>query len=1143
MVGRGLTFGAVWALVLAGPAVGAEPSPTAPDPAALEFFEAKVRPVLVNRCGSCHGAEKSKAGLRLDSREAVLGGGDSGPAAVAGKPGESLIIEAINYGETVQMPPKSRLPAAEVEALTRWVEMGLPWPGGGAAKPAAAGGAKPGFDLKARRDAHWAWKPVEAHDPPDVRDASWPLDPVDRFVLARLDAKGLKPAPETGRRAFARRAAFDLTGLPPTPAEVEAFVNDRAPDAYERLVDRLLASPRFGERWGRHWLDLVRYGETRGHEYDPAIPNAWQYRDYVVRAFNADVPYDQFLTEHIAGDLLERPRVDPKTGANESVLGTGFFLLGEEVHSPVDVRADETDRMDNRVDVMTKTFLGLTVACARCHDHKFDAISQRDYYALSGFLIGSPYRQVRFATAERERETAEALRGLRDGARARVLALAARGARAGVDRLADDLLDARAMALGCACNDRKRGTDPDPARFRRWADELAAAKSDPSHPLHPFAVAACSESRGDARPFAERVRGLAGARTGADGLARYDLESVRGRVVADFGALDSLARFQDGFAFGLRPVRPGDLVPGGDGPPAPAGLVTTAAARRDPAFRHLDLAPGVQRDYGRLGGWERAGQTLRTPEVTLGSGRLWYLARGAGRVYAAVNSHLMIAGPLHGALLTEWTDGQKGWRWVHHDLTAYAGHRAHIEFSPSGASELEVAAVVEADREPPPVSRPDDPLAAALTAPGVDSPEALARAYQAQFSDVVRRMEADALGGPGASEGLARLADWVVRRPELFGGEELRAAVAEEFGRLRGAEESLARQVAVAAPAAPALSDGNGVNERLLIRGSSKTPGPEVPRRFLEALVGGGPIEPLANGGTGRQALAEQMLAPSNPFTRRVIVNRVWHHLFGRGIVASVDNFGVLGETPTHPELLDHLADRFVRDGWSVKRLVRALVLTRAYRMSSRPDPEADRVDPDNRLWHRASVRRLQAEPIRDAMLAVSGRLDGAMAGPSVPVHLTPYMQGRGRPTTDGPVDGAGRRSLYLEIRRNFLAPMMLAFDAPIPFSTMGRRNVSNVPAQALMLMNDPFVVGQARLWADRVLAGDTRSPADRVAAMYLAAFSRPPAPKETADALAFLESQGRELGLKPGAWENDRRAWGDLAHVLFNAKEFVFLE
>ena len=613
-------------------------------------------------------------------------------------------------------------------------------------------------------------------------------------------------------------------------------------------------------------------------------------------------------------------------------------------------------------------------------------------------------------------------------------------------------------------------------------------------------------------------------------------------MIVDYRTVEALDRLQNGYAFGLRPARPGDLLPGGDGS-FPVGLVTTTSARRDPAFRRLEVAPAAQVDHGRLGTWERAGQTLRSPEFTLGSGRLWYLARGPGRVYAAVNAHLIVAGPLHNAVMTEWTDGGKGWRWVHHDLSVYAGHRAHVEFSPNGAADLEIAAVVEADREPPTAARSGDPIDGILTAPELDSPARLAHAYQDLFTVAVRRMESDALAAPGVSDGYARLADWMVRRPELFGGDSLRDGIAEELGRLRAAEDSLAREVAARSPTALALSDGNGADEWLLVRGSFKTPAQEVPRRFLEAIDGPRPIDPAGNGGSGRLALAERMITPTDPFVRRVIVNRLWHHLFGRGIVASVDNFGVLGDAPTHPELLDHLADRFVREGWSIKHLIRALVLTRTYQMASRPEAEPDRLDPGNRLWHRMPIRRLEGEAIRDAMLAVSGRLDLSMEGASVPVHLTSFLQGRGRPALGGPLDGDGRRSIYQEIRRNFLAPMMLTFDAPIPFSTMGRRNVSNVPAQALILMNDPFVVGQAKHWAGRALNEHRASPDDRVDAMYRRAFGRPASEGETADALTFLQTQGDELGLAPGLWQSDRAVWSDLAHVLFNAKEFVFLE
>ncbi len=646
-----------------------------------------------------------------------------------------------------------------------------------------------------------------------------------------------------------------------------------------------------------------------------------------------------------------------------------------------------------------------------------------------------------------------------------------------------------------------------------------------------------------ARKQTPRIRSIALRRRLKSDPIKGNLAEA-GRVIVDFGNVTPLTGLQDGFAFGLRPVRPGDLRMTVEREEPRFGLSLAAFAGRDRAFQGLKLTDETERDHGRIGTWERAGQTLRTPEFTIGNGHLWYRARGAGRAYAAVNSHVLVAGPLHAKVMTEWTDGEKGWRWVRHDLSGYEGHRAHIEFSPVARGDLELAAIVETDQATEPEAALS-PSNARFCVDGCGSPEEQARALQTLLAETVRRMEADAIDGGSDATAVATMAAWLVRDPELFSQGSGRAVIEllrEEARRLRDAEALIARELATASPTAPAMVDGTGVNEHLLIRGSSRTPGPEVPRRFLEAIAGEAPLE-NNGGGSGRLALAQQLVSRSNPLVARVIVNRVWHHLFGRGIVASVDNFGVLGEPPSHRELLDHLADRLVSEGWSLKRLIRAIVLTRAYGMSSRGEPGGDTADPDNRLLHRMPIRRLEAEAIRDAILAVSGRADNRMAGPSVPVYLTSFMTGRGRPSTSGPLDGDGRRSLYLSIRRNFLNPMMLAFDAPIPFTANGRRNVSNVPAQALILMNDPFVVEQSRRWADRVLAGQERGTEARIAGMYRAAFARAPEPRELAEAVAFLEEQGRALALPAAGRQEDRRVWADLAHVLFNAKEFIFID
>jgi hypothetical protein len=1103
-------------VLVAAAARAAEPSAEE-----AEFFEKKVRPVLVENCFKCHADKvKVKGGLRLDSRAALLKGGDNGPALVPGSPEKSRLIEAVSYKNAdLTMPPKGKLPDGVLADLTAWVKMGAPWPKDGTGGTTAA---KDGLDIAKRKREHWCWQPLRAQQPPAVRDAAWPRGPVDRFILAKLEEKGIGPTPAADRRTWLRRVTFDLTGLPPTPEEIDAFLKDQSPGADERVADRLLGSPRFGERWARHWLDLVRYGEGRGHEFDPTIPNAFQYRDYVIRALNADVPYDQFVREHVAGDLLPEPRRHPAEGFNESILGSGFWFLGEEVHSPVDIRQDQADRFDNRIDVLTKTFLGLTVACARCHDHKFDAISQKDYYALYGFLSSSNYRLVRFDALDQDRAVAAELAKLRGRARGEVGRALAAAARPVVERLPDYLLAAREAILAgpkpdCECIAAARKLDA--ALLARWLAVLRNAARERDDPLHAWARLAADPASKDEKRFAELLRPLADDLRKRDAAAGTALKNAQ--VVIDYARSAPADWMPDGAAFGPGPARPGDVrLSGGS-----VRFVERGAAEYDRAFDVLRLAPGAENDPGALGRIApRAGRTLCTPTFRVTTGKVHYLVRGAGAAYASVGSHVEIDGPLHGQLVLSIPAGDE-FRWVSQDLTRYQGLDAHVEFTAKPGSDFAVALVVQAEQAPGSVGRPSRALLGLLDE--ARSPEALAAGYGRLLAGVTKRLAADEGGAEDA-----RLAGWLARHPELLGGAK---ALADTAAALRAEEKKVAAGIRAESRLALAMLDGSGVDEHIFVRGSPKAEGEPAPRRLLEALAGPKPLAPAR--GSGRLELARQMTDPAvNPFLTRVMVNRVWHHLFGRGLVASVDNFGVLGEPPTHPELLDYLADRFVKEGWSVKKLVRELVLSSTYRMASDPSPDAEAADPSNLLLHRTRLRRLEGEAIRDALLAVSGRLSAKEYGPSVPIYLTPFLDGRGRPGS-GPLDGDGRRSVYLAVRRNFLSPLLLAFDTPIPFSTVGRRSVSNVPAQALILLNDPFVHQQAQAWAKRVLSRPGTA-GERVDGMYVSAFGRPPTGAERAACLAFLEGQAKRYG----AGADDAKVWSDLAHTLFNVKEFIFV-
>ena len=1274
----------------------------------LEFFEKEIRPILVARCYECHGDTrgKPKGGLRLDSRQAILAGGDTGAAVdLAAKPAATLLIDAINYGDIYQMPPKSKLPAGEIAKLTEWVKRGIPWP-----PEAEPGVPQPGgdFDLQARKKEHWVWQPIKHAQPPRGAGDDWATDPLDHFILQKLRASDLRPAPRAGRRTLIRRAYFDLVGLPPTPEQVTAFVNDASPKAFEKLVDNLLDSSHFGERWARHWLDLVRYAESRGHEFDYNTPNAFQYRDYLIRALNADVPYDQFLTEHVAGDLLESPRTHPQTEANESILGTGFWFMGEWVHSPVDIRKDETDRFDNMVDVFSKTFMGMTVACARCHDHKFDAISQKDYYALFGFLQSSGYRQARFETMDHNRRIAQALQELHDEYSDKLASQYAASLRAAAGNTkeyllasrealqrgpkfrgtADDLvfadfesgtyegwrvegeafgtqpvtgktiadyqgkinavgeffvnshnprrggdvkhgdqyvgklissevrLDRNAIRFwigggahqGKTCinlvingkvvrtatgrnnnqmhaeiwdvsefrgqtaqievvdqvqgswgnigvdhivftdqasdslqplseelfsddyrsaiNEIAKSYGLDSTRLAKWVSHLLAAKKDSPDLLHAwFLVSAEAASNAQGELTAEVAKTLQQL-TAATKQPEQPQETQR--IFDVTGAAKEPFR-TDGVTFGLRPQRAGDLIFSGDAQRPIAAVAAYGAVRRAAEFRGLKLAGGVAKDSGRGGKWDRAGKTLRTRTFEIQHGQIAFLVRGKGLAYAVVDSHRMLNGPLHGAVLKEFDIPGDQPKWVVQNLGRYRGHGVHIEFTAVGSDDLEVLRVVDTTQRQPEFSG------------AMQHPLANLAARDSQVETIAEAMEQrilqslDALSRRQfAPEEIAGM-NWVIKHSALFAESQPKLGeFVETFARKH---QTLTQQIKLTSQISMAMWDGNAIDEQLLIRGNVKTAGESVPRGILAGIdVASRDYGP----DSGRLMLAQQMVARTNPLTSRVIVNRLWHHLIGQGIVPSVDNFGVLGQRPSHPELLDYLAVELMEDDWSLKRMIKRIMLSSTYRMSSAPSAEGTKIDPGNRLLHRMNIRRLQGEVIRDSVLALSGRLDPQLFGPPVPVYLTPFMQGRGRPG-GGPLDGHGRRSIYISIRRNFLSPMMMAFDTPQPFSTVGRRTVSNVPGQALIMMNNPLIAEQSKLWAKRILLQQQKRE-DRIRHLYESAFARSPSAQEVAAALTFLELQAEEYQIDTTNIDQDARPWADLCHVLLNVKEFVFV-
>ena len=1069
----------------------------------LEFFENRVRPLLVEHCYECHSnnSEEAEGGLLLDSRQAAIKGGDTGPAIVPGKADESLLIDAVRYGDLYQMPPKSKLSEKEIEILVKWVNRQAPWPAGEVQHLAAT----QTFDLVARKNSHWAWQPIADPYVPKVADNNWPLDSLDHFILAKLEDKQLSPAPPTNAHALIRRAYFDLIGLPPPAEKITTFVANPSPQAYSALIDELLASPAFGQRWARHWLDLMRYAETRGHEFDYPIPNAWQYRDYVIRAFNADVPYDQFVTEHLAGDLIEQPRRHPEKKFNESILGTAFWYLGDWVHSPVDVRQDEMNRFDNAIDVFGKALLGLTVACARCHDHKFDAISQQDYYALAGYLQSSAYRQIRFETHEHNLAIATQLATLEKN----------------TDRKITQEISNLARQLSQSDIEQLLAGISNLPQQKIWQQEIKKATDNEKHPLYPLAL------------------GL----TSGDQTWQAWLQQIKNRslqqlsethtIVADYNN-ENTPWITDGPAFGVGPRKQADLILGSDWQRPIQRIVDRGFAQLHPQLSNLTLAKGTQRDPGRLHAWHvRPGRVLRTPSVQLRDGKLYYLMRGGAQVHAVVASHRMVQGPLHGSHLLDIPSSAE-LRWVEHEVTPYRGQQAHVEFAPRDNESLDVYLVVEGDKLPE-FALDSPAVAVTRELKNVKTKAHLQAKYAELILESLHRLQNSQL-----SESPAHLvlAEWASSNLELWTNQKpiTLQKLLDEYHKNRA---HLLDQLKKESQTAPAIWDGPGENEFLLIRGNIRAPGAKVQRANLTALASPPASDALSS---GRLQLAQQIASPENPLTARVITNRIWHHLMGRGIVPSVDDFGHLGQRPTHPELLDHLTQGFIREGWSIKSLIRRIMLSRTYQMSTQSNSLSTEVDPQNLLYHHMPTRRLQAEAIRDSLLSLSGKLQLKHTGPSIPVYLTSFMQGRGKPKENGPLDGNGRRSIYISVRRNFLSPMMLAFDAPQPNLPLGRRTVSNVPAQALILMNDPFVLEQAKLFAERLLVS-TNNFDQAIHQLYLQALSRPPRSAEIAAAKEFVAAQ-------IAAYQDDSQvsllhpqAWADLCHTIFNTKEFIYLQ
>jgi len=1333
-------------------------------PEGRDFFESKIRPVLVAECMECHNATKHKGGLRLDYRDGWKKGGETGDDIIPGNAPKSLLIQSIRHEDPdLKMPAKSpKLDDKVIADFEKWVNMGAPDPRD---QPPAEQAGKPAWpSLLAARRGWWSLQPIEKPAVPAVKDGAWSDQPVDRFLLAKMEEHGLAPAPDADARTLIRRLTFALIGLPPTPAEVGAFVEESShdhPAAIRRAADRLLASPHFGEHWGRHWLDLVRYAETHGSEGDPEIREAWRYRDYIIRALNADVPIDQLIREQIAGDLVEHPR-GSSDGINESIVGTAQLRFVEHGFQPVDTLDDQVKAVDNQIDVVSKAFQGLTISCARCHDHKFDAISQRDYYALYGIFASCRPAQVTIDSAEVQMKNRAALERMHAQIKATLadawlkaadqfparLAEAYAQASQGRDaaaklheleqRIAD--LEWTARQTLSAGKTKPQASRDLPAPIAAWSFEKDARDtcghldghleggavirngrlildgkgaylrtdalpvSLDTKTLEAWVAPATLEQAGggviglestdihgfDSIVFAEREprRWLAGSNFGqrSENVGGPEEDAKAGELVhvaIVYGADNSIALYRNGTPYGrsyakaeLRKFEAGKArvliglrhqgagkgffageikearlydraltaaevaasfrageIPAVTPEQIAAALTPEQGARRSAIAAEIEtlraqiaanpdadawtkaLAEAAANPANPLhllaklenttnadfsAAWRKLTDPLRAREDQAGQANRdkfqpkWNLADSDYRQWFTYGSGLtpkaLAAGEFsippegqrilttlapggaltnrlsgkHNGILTSprfkietdsisvraFGGGDAAVRlivdnyplgnagifpkavlnkdeagWVRLDTAYRKGSQAYLEFATrddltrqvvdkkekgnrNEPSYFGVEQVVFHNGGPSPTEEASA-LTPLLDGPAPRSAAELAERYRRTIAAAIAAWRDEAL-----SEPQRLLLDALVHRGLLpVSLAELPAAqpLVAEYRRLDAETPALHH--------APGVLETAAYDAPLLPRGDYLKPGELVPRGYLEVFGG----EPYRTALSGRHELAEAIASPKNPLTARVMVNRVWHWLFGRGIVPTVDNFGRLGEKPTHPELLDFLAARFIEHGWSIKETIRFLVTTRAYALGSEPSAKALESDPANDWLSHMRVRRLEAESIRDSFLAISGQLKDTMYGEPADIN--------------GP-----RRSLYLPVRRTFLNPFLQVFDAPKPFTTLGRRDATNVPAQSLTLLNSQFVVDQSGKWAHAVMRDESDTPAARIRGMFTAAFGRPPSDEEIAAATGYLDSLAQDRQLSAKAELKDESIWKDFGQSLFNLKEFIYV-
>ncbi|MBM84135.1 MAG: hypothetical protein CMJ78_26575 [Planctomycetaceae bacterium] len=1077
----------------------------------VDFFERKVRPLLVEKCGDCHGADDPDGKLTLISVAGILKGGKSGGLLVPGKPEQSRLIQAVRYTSKPKMPPDEKLPPDEVAILEKWVRDGAALPGNIRLARANKSGD---FQISDEDRRWWSFQPIGRFDPPAIENKGRVRTPIDRFVLRKLEEHELTLSADADRRTLIRRVTFDLTGLPPTPDEVHAFVNDSHPAAYERLVDRLLASPSYGIRWGRHWLDLARYADTNGGGFDYVYPNAWRYRDYVVNAFNAGMPYDQFLIEQLAGDLL--PVVDDAEQHAARLTATGLLTLAPKGLGMQDKEQMILDVVDDQIDLLGRSLIGLTLSCARCHDHKFDPISTEDYYALAGIFRSTSSLSNTDKNPSYWPESPLELPSV-TVARKKYQARKTANQKA----IAEEKKKANAVLIAAAKN--------------RESDYIEAAKKIRAAVSQQTAIGhwAFDEKYGDKVVASTGLDGALSNANNAKGPKPKRVEGRLGGALRFDGQREIVEVSAEGMNFGKSTDFTLSLWLRAAKGYSPKTADTILQVNYPAALWFVALRPGSYNGF-----YLRHYDGKRAVDIKPNSNRLptltdnhWHHVlftsdrSGQGTIYLDGK----VAGTVPIATISSAAEFDNAKKFtIGASNNQFRGELDDVAIWSRVLSQVEIQRIFNQQQNVTQIEAPFRDKAAGFTYQDAVK-QGLVPSILRGFVDLTAKASGDPLAKLIAGK---KTSPYVVdSKTEQFYSDEVKQRLRELAATAQQIEQTRVPDPVLAMIA----RDQNKVADlRVHIAGDRKNLGNVVSRGFPQIVgdVANLPVK-LSRGNaqkSGRLELARWLTSPDHPLTARVFVNHRWKWHFGHGLVQTPDNFGRLGEKPSHPELLDWLARRLVENGWSVKDLHRQLLLSSTYRQCSVvADSRASHVDSGNRLLWRMNRRRLEGEALRDAMLSVSGQLDLQMAGTVNTWRAKMFSVDDGNRETAN--YDTRRRSVYLPVVRGAaLHEMLQLFDFGDPNSISAHRDTTTVAPQALFMLNSPFVIEQAQHLATRLLRHDDIDVESRICLAYQITLSRLPTDVEKDRAAQFINP-------------TEPNDWRLFCQMLLCLNEFAYVE